>query len=154
MPLCCPETDISPTKSFTCSDTNHTLSTTLSKAYLSAELDVYSQARAPYLTKASYAQFLSFLGLAVSLSSDPKFSRLLLKLDIVGFLTENGRILPEPAQVLLPALLEKLDPLDDAIYVTELHRDLKSAQIEATLSNVSNSNADKSVYCDLLELCR
>lgn len=116
------------------------------------ELD--TPARAPHITEASYTDFLSFLGLAVSLSSNSKFLRLLLKLDIVGFLTKNDITLQKPALTLLAALLRKLDPVEDALSVTELRRDLKSAQIEATFSYELTSNADKLVCLGLLELCR
>ncbi|KAE9401185.1 hypothetical protein BT96DRAFT_1018286 [Gymnopus androsaceus JB14] len=76
------------------------------------------------------AAFLSWLGLTTSLST-PVFSRVLLQLDILSFVTEiyptdDHLLRPSairfPRQRLLNALLIGLEPVNDAVLINQVHR--------------------------------
>ncbi|KAF5367665.1 hypothetical protein D9757_010994 [Collybiopsis confluens] len=85
--------------------------------------------------------FLLFLSLAVSISPDESFSRVVIGANTLGFIietypgvTESNVHWPKrakrllPAQFVLRALLEKLNPVEDISSITQLHNMLSNAR--------------------------
>lgn len=95
--------------------------------------------------------FLLYMGLTISLSEGPGFSRLAIELDLITFITDIYPRLVEsksprlkrllPAQMVLSALLDKLDPENDAASITRLQKLLAiSPQLSCERDSSSPSN--------------
>lgn len=111
-------------------------------------LDAY-KTRLPYGSSSGSTgfciAFLLFMALSVSLSEGPGFSRTIMELDILPFITRNYPSILEPrteqwdqllpVQLVLHALLEKLDSVDinDAGSVTQIQRLLDLPSLERNL---------------------
>ncbi|KAE9407838.1 hypothetical protein BT96DRAFT_1013757 [Gymnopus androsaceus JB14] len=108
-----------------------------------AGIDAY-KTRLPYTSSSGSSHciaFLLFVALSVSLSQDSGFSRILMKLDMLQFITDihPGILEPGfqwsnqllPAQLVLRALLEKLDSDNDSLYVTKIQK-LLSADLPSS----------------------
>ncbi|KAF9065085.1 hypothetical protein BDP27DRAFT_1332472 [Rhodocollybia butyracea] len=128
------------------------------ETYYKAGLDAY-KANLRYKTGPTfesdlYIAFLLFLGLTISLSKGPAFSRSMTQLDIPFFLTETHTSSLEfnhpwsihllPARLLRQALLEHLDPVDDAMAISQLRgllSDLKPGPTTAAWTSRSSTHS-------------
>ncbi|KAE9391157.1 hypothetical protein BT96DRAFT_318160 [Gymnopus androsaceus JB14] len=128
-------------------------SSTLPARYYAAGLDAY-KTRLPYGSGDSSKSglciaFLMFMGLAISLSRSPAFSRLVaIELDLVTFMIRIYPSFLKPkkpwsrellrAELVLIALLNKLDPVNDYLPIARLNKVLSLTKTKDVASPSSN----------------
>ncbi|KAF9067670.1 G-protein alpha subunit-domain-containing protein, partial [Rhodocollybia butyracea] len=142
--------------------------------YCNAGLDAY-EACSPYETSAPPARppgpmlksnlciaFLLYLGLTTSFSKDPAFSRLLIELNIPLLITETYPNILEPkhrwsmhllpARLLLRALMENLDPVEDTTSIVHLQELLRGSSSMFAISPSRQLIAGSSIHSKISQL--
>jgi len=144
-------------------------SSALPAQYYAAGLHAY-KTRLPYKSGDSSKSdfcvaFLMFMGLAISLSRSSAFSRLVAtELDLVSFMTQIYPSFLKPkmpwsrellrAELVLIALLEKLDPVNDYQPIARLHEVLSLTTTKDVASSSSYEPSMISLGIDVLASIR